>query len=77
MDAARFALVVPDDSELLSRLAETLATQGNPPISLTRASHAVVTFECDTADLMLRSRVVQALEAAIGPDWQRVAQPVG
>jgi hypothetical protein len=76
MEPARFAITVPDDPELVARLADALAAQSDPPISMGRSRTAVLAFQADTADLMLRSRVVQALERAVGPDWQRVVRPV-
>jgi hypothetical protein len=36
----------------------------------------VLSFESVTGEMMLRSRVVQALEVAVGPDWQAVARPL-
>jgi hypothetical protein len=36
----------------------------------------VVAFEANTADLMLRSWVIEALEAAAGPRWQLIARPI-
>jgi hypothetical protein len=77
MDLARFTLALPDDPELLDRLTAALGGQGEPPIDVRRARTAVVAFECPTWDAMLRSRVVQALEVAVGPDWPRLAQPIG
>jgi hypothetical protein len=76
MEPARFAITVPDDAQLVSRLAQALASQSDPPISMGRSRMAVLAFEADTAELMLKSRVMQALEKAIGPDWQKVVRPV-
>jgi hypothetical protein len=76
MDRARFTLVVPDDSDLIGRLTTALALQSDPPISIARSGEAVLAFESVTAEIMLRSRVVQALEIAAGPDWQAIARPV-
>jgi hypothetical protein len=71
-----FALALPDDADLLGRLATALQVQSDPPISLARSGEAVITFESVTPAMMLRSRVVQALEVAAGPDWQAVVREV-
>ena len=76
MDPARFVLALPDEPELLARLEEELASQGDPAISVDRSSTTVVAFEANTADLMLRSRVIEALEVAAGPRWQLIARPI-
>jgi hypothetical protein len=77
MDRSRFALAIPDDPDLLGRLVTALAVQADPPIALARSRETVFTFESTTTPLMLRSRVVQALEAAAGPDWQAFVRAVG
>lgn len=77
MEPARFTLAVPDKAELLGRLTTALAAQSDPPISLPRSGETVIAFESLTGDIMLRRRVVQALEVALGPDRQTVARPVG
>lgn len=77
MDAATFALAVPDDPDLLARLTAALAAQADPPIAVDRTGTAVLAFTCETWAPMLRSRVILALETAVGPEWQRVVQPLG
>jgi hypothetical protein len=77
MPRAHFALAFPDDPDLIGRLVTALAAQSDPPISVARSGQTVLTFESVTGEMMLRSRVVQALEAAVGPDWQAVGRPVG
>jgi hypothetical protein len=57
-------------------LTTALAAQAEPAISVARSAEAVIAFESATGELMLRSRVVQALEIAAGPDWQSVARQV-
>jgi hypothetical protein len=41
-----------------------------------RAEMRVLAFTPQMWEPMLRSRVMEALEAAAGPDWQRVVTPV-
>jgi hypothetical protein len=76
MISARLTLAVPDDPDLIGRLATALAVQSDPPISLARSGETVLAFESSVGDLMLRSRVIQALESAAGPEWQAVARLV-
>lgn len=76
MDRTRFFLALPDDPELLVRLTTALAVQGEPSISIARSGEAVIAFESVTGAMMLRCRVIQALEVAAGPDWADVARAV-
>lgn len=76
MDPARFVLALPDEPGLLARLEAELAAQGAPAISVDCSSTVVLAFEANTADLMLRSRVIEGLEVAAGPRWQLVARPL-
>ena len=71
---ARFTIALPDDPDLLSRLSAAVAGQSDPPISVGRSQKAVVEFEAETGEMMLRSRVMQALEATVGPDWNTLVQ---
>ena len=77
MAVPHFALALPDDPDLIGRLVTALATQGDPPIAVAPSGETVLAFESVTGEMMLRSRVVQALEVAAGPEWQTVVRPVG
>ena len=76
MDPARFSLALPHDPELEARITAAVASQGDPKITVGQGTTTVLSFEAQTADMMLRSRVVQALETAVGPDWQRLIRPL-
>lgn len=73
---AHFAVAVPDDPGLLAALQSAVGAQSDPPIDVKRTATAVLSFESQTGEVMLRSRVIQALEAAVGPDWQSVVRPL-
>jgi hypothetical protein len=45
-----------------------LAVQSDPPVSTSRSGETVIAFECPAGEFMLRSRVIEALESAAGPD---------
>jgi hypothetical protein len=70
------SFAIPDDPDLLARLAARLDVDGEPPASLRRTSLAVLAFESATGEMMLRSRVIQALTDVAGPDWQDLVTPV-
>jgi hypothetical protein len=70
-------LALPDDASLLDRLAYALARQDGPRISIARPGTTVLAFEAATGELMLRSRVIQALEEVVGDDWQALVDSVG
>jgi hypothetical protein len=76
VSAAHFAVTVPDDPQLLARLEAAITRQSDPPISAGRSATAVLAFQAETGETMLRSRVIQALEEAVGPDWQALVQPL-
>jgi hypothetical protein len=76
MEPARLCLAIPDDPDLLARLAARLAEDGEPVVSLRRTSSAVLAFEAPTGEMMLRSRVIQALSDVAGPDWQGLVRTV-
>lgn len=76
MVRARFTMALPNDPQLLGRPATALQVQADPPNSLRPSGEAVVEFESCTSDLVLRCRVIQALEQAAGPDWQAIARPI-
>ena len=77
MERARLTFALTDDPDLVGRLITALAAQSDPPISVARSGEAVLVFESVTGEMILRSRVMQALEVAAGPDWQAVARPLG
>ena len=77
MDPACLRLALADDADLLTRLAERLAVDGDPPVSLRRSAAAVVAFEAQTGEMMLRSRVIQALADVAGPDWRSLVFSTG
>ena len=66
----------PDSPSLLARLTTALEVQSDPPISLARSGETVITFESGTPPMMVRSRGVQGLEVAAGPDWQNIVREV-
>jgi hypothetical protein len=76
MSTTALSFAMPDDPDLIARLATRFATDGDPPVSFRRTS-AVLTFESQTSETMLRSRVIQALSDVAGPDWQAIVRPVG
>ena len=70
------SFALPDNPELIARLATRFASDGDPPVSFRRTS-TVLTFDSLTSEMMLRSRVIQALTDVVGPDWQAIVRPVG
>jgi hypothetical protein len=77
MASTSLSFAVPDDPDLIARLATRLAIDGDPPVSFRRSSSAVLAFESQTSEMMLRSRLIQGMTDAAGPDWQAFVRPVG
>jgi hypothetical protein len=57
-------LALPEDRALPTRLTTALSSQQHPPITMERAETTVLAFTSQTWARMLRSRVIEALEAA-------------
>src|SRR4051794_27444683 len=75
MDRARFTLALPDEPALLDRLVTALAVQEDPPITIGRSATAVLAFECDTWDGMLRSGSCRRLRWRSAPIGSRSRAP--
>jgi hypothetical protein len=70
------AVLHPQPAELWNRLRAELDAQGSPPIRLDHEDGSV-TFTADTWELMLRSRVADALMTVCGHDeWTRAFRPL-
>jgi hypothetical protein len=76
MSTSRVSFIMPADAAVLERVADAVAAQAAPLITVRRANSVLVDFECETWDILLRSRVMEAFEEAIGPDWSTVVQPL-
>jgi hypothetical protein len=76
MTSTQLLFIVPDDPHPLARLTARLATDGEPRVGLRRTPFAVLAFEAQTGEMMLRSRAIQALLDVLGPDWQQAVRPV-
>jgi hypothetical protein len=57
------------------RFAAALLHTGRPTITVDVAG-AVLRFSADTAEMMLRARLGELLEDALGPAWRDRLQPV-
>ena len=64
MEPAIVRLITSADSETIERLRRRLAQDGEPPISVSAGGIELV-ISAETAPLMLRSRVVAALEDVV------------
>jgi hypothetical protein len=64
MDHARFSLALPDDPDVLGRARRPERSAD----LLARTGQTVIAFESITPPMMLRGRVIQALEVAVGPE---------
>src|SRR6187551_2903722 len=76
MALTSWSFAMPNDPELLARLAARLGADGEPPVALRRTSLVVLAFESATGETMLRSRVIQALSDVVGPDWHDLVTPL-
>jgi hypothetical protein len=74
VETAIVRLITEADPELLERFRERLATDGEPSIEMS-VGGAELVISAETAPIMLRSRVVAAIEDVAGDQARDMFRP--
>ena len=74
MEPAILRLITEADPELIERFRERLAADGEPPIEMS-VGGAELVISAETAPIMLRSRVVAAIEDVAGDETRDLFRP--